>query len=306
MLSGWATGIAQLLVILALAPGLQGLIQRVKAMMQGRHGPGVLQPYFTLAKQLRRQDVRPPAATFIFRAVPRLALAAVLAGSLAVPLLWSPAPLGWGGDLIAVIGFLALERYITALAGLDQGTPFGGLGSSRQVTIGALVEPALFALALPWLPVAGSTAWPALIAASAAAPATNAVRFFALAAGLIVVLAETGRLPVDNPDTHLELTMIHEAITLEYAGPQLALLSLAQMLKQLLVIALVLDLLLPWGAAGPLGPAVTLLKWGAAGVGLGVAESLSAKLRFFRLPAYLGASAALSSAAAVIQVWGGR
>ncbi len=305
-MNDWIGAVLQLLVVLAVAPAMQGLIQRCKAILQGRHGPGLLQPYFTLAKQWRRQDMRPPAASWIFRAAPRLALATVLTACLAVPLLWSPAPLGWGADLVAVVGLLALERYAIALAGLDQGTPFGGLGSSRQMTVGALTEPALFALALPWLPLAGSTAWSALIAASTASPATSAVRFFGLTAGMIVVLAETGRLPVDNPDTHLELTMIHEAITLEYSGPQLALLSLTQMVKQVLVIAMAVDLLLPWGTVPPLGIGVTLVKWGAVGIGIAVAESLSAKLRFFRLPAYLGASAALSSAAAVLQIWGIR
>ncbi len=301
----WGAAVAQALAVLLVAPLIHGLIQRVKAVLQGRHGPGVLQPYFTLAKLWRRQDIRPQPASWVFVAAPRLALGIVVAACLSVPLLWSPAPLGWGGDFIVVVGLLAMERYVVSLAGLDTGTPFGGLGSSRESTVGALVEPALFALALPWMVLARSTAWPALVAASASATPASVVRFFGLGAGLIVSLAETGRLPVDNPDTHLELTMIHEAMVLEYSGPQLALISLAQMTKQLLVLALVADLLLPWGAGG-LQPVAALAKWVALAAGLGVAESLSAKLRFFRLPGYLGAAAALSSVAAVLQVWGVR
>ncbi len=302
---------AQLVAVLVLAPFVQGLIQRVKAVMQGRHGPGLLQPYFTLAKLWGRQEVRPQAAGVLFGAGPRLALGIVLAASLVVPLLWRPSPLGWGGDFIVVVGLLALERFVVGLAALDPGTPFGGLGSSRESTLGALAEPALFALALPWMVLAGSTAWPALVAASASASPASVVRFFGLAAGLIVLLVETGRLPVDNPDTHLELTMIHEAMVLEYSGPALALISLAQMIKQVLVLALVADLLLPWaiGAAHlPWGlqPVAAFAEWLALAVGAAVAESLSAKLRFFRLPAYLGAATALSSAAAVLQVWGVR
>lgn len=307
----WSAAVAQALAVILVAPLVQGLIQRVKAGLQGRHGPGVLQPYRTLLKLWRRQDVRPEAASWIFGAAPRVALGLVVAAALCLPLLWTPAPLGWGGDFIVVVGLLGLERFVLSLAGLDTGTPFGGLGSSRENILGALVEPAFFALALPWMVVAGSTAWAALITASANAAPISVVRFFGLGAALIVSLAETGRLPVDNPDTHLELTMIHEAMVLEYSGPQLALIMLAQMVKQLLVLALVADLLLPWGVgrtvlAPALQPLLALAKWFALAVGLGIAESLSAKLRFFRLPGYLGAAAALSSAAAVLQVWGGR
>ena len=299
----WVAAVAQALAVLLLAPLVQGLIQRLKAALQGRRGAPLLQPYFTLAKLWRRQDLRPEPASAVFAVAPRLALGLVLAASLCLPLLWRPAPLGWGGDFILVIGLLGLERFTLGLAGLDTGTPFGGLGSSRASLVGALVEPALFALALPWMAVAGSTAWPALLAASAASAPASVVRFFGLAAALIVSLAETGRLPVDNPDTHLELTMIHEAQVLEYSGPQLALVGLAQMLKQLLVIALVSDLLLPWRFGGVL---TVLARWLGLAAGLAVAESLSAKLRFFRLPGYLGAATALSSAAAVLQVWGVR
>ncbi len=307
----WGAAVGQALAVLLVAPLVHGLIQRTKAALQGRHGPGLLQPYFTLIKLWRRQDIRPTPASWIFVAAPRLALGIVVAATLSVPLLWNPAPLGWDGDFVVVVGLLALERYVLSLAGLDTGTPFGGLGSSRESIVGALVEPALFALALPWMVLAGSTAWPALVAASASATPASVVRFFGLGAGLIVSLAETGRLPVDNPDTHLELTMIHEAMLLEYSGPQLALISLAQMTKQVLVLAVVADLLVPWGVGGlalPPGvqPVAVLAKWAALAAGLGVAESLSAKLRFFRLPGYLGAAAALSSAAAVLQVWGVR
>lgn len=292
-------------VLLLLSPLVQGLIQAIKARLQGRRGPSPLQPYFTLAKLWRRQDLRPAASSLVFVLAPRLALGLVLAAAAAVPLLGG-GPLGGTGDLIVVLALLALERFVTGLGGLDQGTPFGGLGASRQAVLGALVEQAFFALALPFAASSGGTAWAGLVQASLRTPAAGSVRLFTLAAGLIVLLAETGRLPVDNPDTHLELTMIHEAVALEYSGPQLALLMLAQMGKQLLAMAVVADLLLPWGPAGPAAAAVDAGKWLALAVALALAESLSAKMRFLRLPSYLGAAAALGSAAAILQVWGAR
>ncbi len=303
----WGEAVVQLGLLLGLAPLVNGFIQRVKAAFQGRHGPSVLQPYFTLRKLWRRQDLRPQASTWLFATAPRLALSIALAAGIGIPLLWYPAPVGWGGDFIIVVGLLALERFVLALAALDTATPFGGLGSSREVTVGAMVEPALFAIALPWMLMAGGTSWAMLITASASIAPLDLVRFFALVAAVIVCLAETGRLPVDNPDTHLELTMIHEAMLLEYSGPQLAMASLAQMVKQLLLVAMVTDLLLPWRWGGPLAQVgISILLWFAAAFGLAVAESVSAKLRFFRLPAYLGTAVILSSAAAALQLWGGR
>ena len=288
-----------------LAPLVQGLIQGLKARMQGRRGPGLLQPYFTLGKAWRRQDVRPAAASPVFVAAPAVVLGLVIAAACTVPL-FGAVPGGWSGDLLVLLGLLAAERFVMGLAGLDQGTPFAGMGASRLAVVGTLVEPAFFALALPFAARGGSTAWGALLLASRHTPVAGAVRLFVAAAGLMVVLAETGRLPVDNPDTHLELTMIHEAVLLEYAGPQLAMLSLAQMARQLLVIAAVGDLLLPWRPAGILAPAAAVGTWLAGGAVLAVAESLSAKVRFFRLPSYLGTATALASAAAVLQVWGAR
>ncbi len=297
----------QALVILLLCPLVQGLIQQVKARLQGRRGASVLQPYFTLAKLWQRQAQAPEAASRIFVLAPRIALGVVVAASVAIPLLVAPtSPAAWSGDFVLFVALLALERWVLMLAGWDQGTPFGGLGASREAVVGALVEPALFALVLPWAVRAGGTGWAGLIGASLGTATASTVRMFTIAAGLIVLLAETGRLPVDNPDTHLELTMIHEAIVLEYSGPPLALLSLAQMAKQTLLIAAVTALLLPWTATGAVGVLVTVAKWLAVAVGIGVAESLSAKLRFLRLPSYLGAATALASAAAVLQVWGVR
>jgi formate hydrogenlyase subunit 4 len=288
-----------------LAPFVQGLIQGLKARIQGRRGPGLLQPYFTLAKSWRRQDVRPAASSSVFVAAPRVVLGLVIAAACAVPL-FGAVPGGWSGDFLVLVGLLAAERFVMGLAGLDQGTPFAGMGASRLAVVGTLVEPAFFALALPFATRSGSTAWGALLLASRDTPVAGAVRLFVAAAGLMVVLAETGRLPVDNPDTHLELTMIHEAVLLEYSGPQLAMLSLAQMARQLLVIAAVGDLLLPWSPAGVLAPVLAAGTWLTFAALLAVAESLSAKVRFFRLPSYLGTAAALSSAAAVLQVWGVR
>jgi formate hydrogenlyase subunit 4 len=290
-----AAGLQALLVAL-LAPALQGWIKRCKANWQGRQGPPLLQAYADLWKLLRKQPLRPEPASWVFRAAPWLVLAATLVAATLVPLLGLRGPLG-AGDLIAVAGLLALARFAQALAALDTGSAFGGMGASREMAIASLVEPALvaaaFALAIP----AGSTD-PGRLASDGLAAgwaALGPAHLLAFGALVVVAIAETGRIPVDNPDTHLELTMVHEGMLLEYAGPPLAALQLAALVKQALVLGLLSALVLPWGldAPTPLAAAVLLLKLAALGALLATIESMFVKLRILRLPDLLASAFAL-------------
>jgi formate hydrogenlyase subunit 4 len=288
--SDFASALGQTLLIVALAPALQGWIKRCKAAWQGRQGPPLLQAYADLGKLLRKQPLLPEPASWLFRVAPWLVLAATLVAAALVPLVGLGGPLG-AGDVIAVAGLLALARFAQALAALDSGSAFGGMGASREMAIAALVEPALvaavFALAIP----AGTTDLGRLAADGIAAgwAALGPAHLLVFGALLVIAVAETGRIPVDNPDTHLELTMVHEGMLLEYAGPHLAALQLAAVAKQALVLGLVAALVLPWGlgAAWPLAIGALVLKWAVLGALLATVESLNVKLRLLRLPGLL-------------------
>ncbi len=292
--------VLQVSLLIAIAPLGQGIVQSVKARMQGRRGPVPWQPYAVAFKLLRRQAVWPQGATAVMRSAPWLQFAAIAVASLSLPIFSAAgAP-----EILLPLFALALARFALGLAALDTGTPFAGLGSSREMTVGALVEPVLLASVLPWVLVAGSTGWPAMLQASLGMGLFSVVRLAAFAALFLVLVAETGRLPVDNPDTHLELTMIHEAMLLEYAGPPLAVILWGAWLKQIFLVALVAALVLPWGIGRPLGLLWAAGEWLALLVALGVAESLAAKMRYLRVPAYLATSFALSLSALALQVAG--
>jgi formate hydrogenlyase subunit 4 len=288
--------ILQVLLVVAVAPALQGWIKCTKATWQGRAGPPLLQPYADLGKLLRKESLVPEPASWIFRWAPWLVLGATLTAVTLVPLVALRGPLG-AGDVVALAGLLALARFAQALAALDTGSTFAGMGASREMAIAALVEPALvatvFALAIP----IGTTDAGGLAEAGLAAGwgALGPAHLLALAALLVVAIAETGRIPVDNPDTHLELTMVHEGMLLEYSGPHLAALQLAAIAKQMLVLGLVGALLLPWGlgAPWPIAVAALILKLGVLGLFLATIESLYAKLRILRLPDLLATAFAL-------------
>jgi formate hydrogenlyase subunit 4 len=292
----------QVLLVVALAPALQGWIKRCKAIWQGRRGPPLLQAYADLAKLLRKETLLPEPSSWVFRGAPWLVLAATLVAATLVPLVGVRAPLG-AGDVIAVAGLLALARFAQALAALDSGSAFGGMGASREMAVAALVEPALvaaaFALAIP-----AGTSDVGRLAADGLAAGWSAVgpgHLLALAALLVVAVAETGRIPVDNPDTHLELTMVHEGMLLEYAGPHLAALQLAALAKQALVLGLVSGLVLPWGLGAPLPLAIGALMLKCLGLGalLATIESLYVKLRILRLPDLLATAFALGGLSVV-------
>lgn len=278
---------------LLIAPLLQGLIKSVKAFWQGRQGPPLFQVYLDLWKLARKGAILPDPASGVFQIAPPLVLGATLLAAALVPIVGSESPLGIG-DVILVAGCLALARFALALAALDTGSAFGGMGASREMAISALVEPslivALFALAIP----AGSTAIGGLVAAALpSAPGPGAL--LALGALLIVAIAETGRIPIDNPDTHLELTMVHEGMILEYSGRRLLLLHLAALVKQTTILSLIVAVALPWGITA--APALALVIWlgklAVLGIALACIETASAKLRILRLPDLLASAFAL-------------
>ncbi|MFA6316657.1 MAG: NADH-quinone oxidoreductase subunit H [Elusimicrobiota bacterium] len=288
---------AQPFVLLMLAPLVQGCVRKLKAVLQNRQGAGVLQPYWDLLKNLRKEEVVSETASPIMRFVPYAAFSATFLACFLVPVLLPASPLGFAGDMIALVYLLALPRFFMALGGLDAGSAFGGMGSSREMMISSAAEPALIAALFTAAVRAGSTG--AAEAASAAAASAPAALGPGLALGFIalflVALAECGRLPVDNPATHLELTMVHEAMILEHSGRSLALIELSSMLKLTLFLTLLANLFIPWGLASRTDPASAVFSAGIFGLKLGglvltlsVVENSTAKLRLFRVPDFLG------------------
>jgi formate hydrogenlyase subunit 4 len=289
---------AQAALLVLAAPLVTGFVQKLKARLQCRRGASLWQPYRDLAKLLRKGTVQSDTASPFFRAVPVLVLAATVTTTAMVPVVWAPAdgaalPLG---DAILLVALLALARFLLAIGALDAGGAFGGMGASREMTVGLLVEPALM-LAVFSVAVSGGTTDVGLLAArrEALALSWTAPDLLALFAMLILALAETGRIPVDNPDTHLELTMLHEGMLLEHSGPGLACIVLATHVKQLVTLTLVAALFLPLGLARGSAPAELALALGAflakvlaLATFLGLVESSYAKLRLFRVPQFLG------------------
>ncbi len=306
-MTGYLLEGGQALLALILAPGLVGLIRWLKARLQSRRGAPPWQPYFELRKLLGKETVVSTNASWLFRFTPYLVFASTAAVTLLVPLVAAPLPFDAAGDLLVVVYLLLLGTFFLALAGLDPGTTFGGMGASREMTIAAIAEPtlalAIFSLALG----AGSTNLGRIVTQTLAHPGAviNPGHLLAFAALFIVTLAETGRLPVDNPSTHLELTMIHEAMVLEYSGRYLALIEWAASLKLLIFLSLLANLFAPWGLATALSPAALGLaaaawvaKLAALSIAIALIETRVAKLRLFRVPELLGASFVLALLAA--------
>ncbi|HSE58243.1 MAG TPA: NADH-quinone oxidoreductase subunit H [Nitrospiraceae bacterium] len=289
---------AQTFVLLAVAPLIVGVIRKVKARFQCRRGASIVQPYADLAKLFRKQPVVSSTTSWIFTATPSILFASTLTAGLLVPAFFSQMPLNFAGNIIALVYLLALGTFFLILAGLDAGSAFGGMGSSRAAIVASLTEPALmlsiFAIAL----TAGSTNLSTIVHKTALLEGVvtdPSPHLMALAALFIVALAETGRVPVDNPATHLELTMIHEAMVLEYSGRYLALIEWAAGLKLVVFLTLIANVFAPWGiattsapAALAVGLAAYLLKVTALAVMIGMIECMFAKLRLFRITDLLG------------------
>jgi len=298
----------QLLLLLAIAPLISGLIKTLKARLQTRRGPGVLQFYRDLYKLFRKGMVIPDTASWIFTAAPYVVFVTTALAGLMLPMISTEAPLGLFGGVLAIVYLLGLGRFFLALAGLDTGSSFGGLGSSREMTISALAEPAMM-LAVFTVAIAAKSTNLSEVARSALGQNWRFLapeQMLACAALYLVLIAETGRIPVDNPATHLELTMVHEAMILEYSGPHLALLEWAASMKQLVLMTLLVNVFWPFGLAG--GPSALgalgglgwlLLKLGLLGCSIVLVETTNAKLRLFRVPEMLAVAFTLGALALV-------
>jgi formate hydrogenlyase subunit 4 len=298
----------QLLLLLAISPLISGLIKTLKARMQTRRGPGILQFYRDLYKLFRKGMVIPDTASWIFTAAPYIVFVTTLMAGLMLPMTSTKAPLDLFGGVLAIVYLLGLGRFFLALAGMDTGSSFGGLGSSREMTISALAEPAMM-LAVFTVAIAANSTNLSEVARSAAgqnwrffAPA----QMLACAALYLVLIAETGRTPVDNPATHLELTMVHEAMILEYSGPLLALIEWSASMKQLVLMTLLVNVFWPFGLAS--GPSVAgamgglgwlLIKLGLLSCSIVLVETTNAKLRLFRVPEMLAVAFTLGTLALV-------
>lgn len=298
----------QLVLLLLVAPLVSGIIKTLKARLQTRRGPGVLQPYRDLFKLMRKGMVIPDTASWIFRATPYIVFATAALVGLMIPMTTADAPLSLFGGVLAVVYLLALGRFFLALGGLDTGSSFGGLGSSREMTISAIAEPAMMLAIFTVALGANSTN----LSEMAQAAQSQSWKFLApsqmlaFAALFIVLIAETGRIPVDNPATHLELTMIHEAMILEYSGPYLALIEWGASIKQLVLMTLLVNTFYPFGLSS---------GWTAPGLGLGLifylakllglaccivmVETTNAKMRLFRVPELLAVAFILGALALI-------
>jgi len=303
-----AISLLQVLTALLGGPLLIGLMRKVRCRLEGRVGPPIRQPLLDLRKLARRERTRPDQASWIFPLAPLVLVATTLVIAAIAPLLASGPAFGWSADLFAIVYLLLLGSVALALGALDTGTAFGGMGASRAMTIGALAEPALLVAVLALSVPAHSSNLPIIITGSLSHPLWLATpgRLLALVAFMIVIVAESGRLPVDNPSTHLELTMIHEAMVLEYAGPDLALVKLGESMRLAVLFALFADLFVPWGIAtapGPghlaLGLVTTVAKVAVLGVGLAAFEVGVAKLRLFRVPELMAGAFVLSVLAVI-------
>ena len=298
----------QALLLVALAPLVRGVVARFKARLQNRQGSSVWRPYLDLYKLFHKEDLVPPTASPIFRAAPVLLFASTVAAAAMAPVLHPSSLLGTLGDFILLAYLLALGRFFLILGAMDGGSSFGGMGASREALVSTLAEaPLLLSLvAVAILAHTGTLAGIAQWALQQHFFRISAVHALAFAALALVSIAETGRIPVDNPTTHLELTMIHEAMVLEYSGPSLALIEWASALKLNLMMALLIGLFAPWGmhTSGSLlawiwALAACLLKLaGLAGL-LALVESSVAKLRMYLVPDFLGVASALSIMAVV-------
>jgi formate hydrogenlyase subunit 4 len=298
----WALVLLQTALFAAAAPLFAGWVKRIKCYLQNRRPPPFLQPYRDLRKLLAKEILLAHTASPIFRIAPYVVCGTTVLAAAAIPLLAVELPVSAMADAIVLVGLFALGRFFLALAGLDVGTAFGGMGSSREMMVASLAEPAMLMVVFTLAMVAASTNLSTVI--SHTLEMELAIRpslLFGLLALLLVGIAETGRIPVDNPATHLELTMIHEAMILEYTGRHLALMELAAQVKLMIYAVLVANLFIPWGIASRLSAEALLIaafalgvKLALLGVALAIGETAVAKMRVFRVATFLAVAFTLA------------
>jgi formate hydrogenlyase subunit 4 len=289
----------QMAFVLAIAPLLTGIVRKFKARLTRRRGASVFQPYRDLLRLMRKEAVLAHNASWLFRVAPYLVFASTWVAAALVPTFAGGLVFSWTADLIAIIALLGFGRFFLALAGMDVGTSFGGIGSSREMMIASLAEPAMLLTVFSLALVAGSTQL-STVAEMMGSPemGLRVSLGMALFALIMVAIAENARMPVDNPATHLELTMVHEAMILEYSGRHLAMIELASSLKLVLYLSLIACIFVPWGIAAPgtgtafyaVGAVAYLGKIGFGAFLLALFETSIAKMRVFRVPDFLGAA----------------
>ncbi len=294
--------VLQLVVVIAIAPLMLGVISRTKAIVAGRTGQPLLQAYYDIAKLLRRGSVLSTSTTLVFLAGPAIALVAALLASLMLPLLGSGAPIAFAGDAILFVYVFALARFFTTSAALDTGSAFEGMGAAREVTFACLAEPALLLGLLALARLAHSLSLSTLLTVSGPTWRTaSAALVLIVASWFIVLLAENSRVPFDDPNTHLELTMIHEVMVLDHGGPAFGLVLYASAVKLFVFGALVAAVVLPHPGNAGAGAALNVAAVLVVGVLIGVVESAMARLRLVRIPQLL-VTATLIAAFAVVLV----
>ena len=284
--------IVNTVLVVLVSPLFVSLIKKVKAFMQGRQGPPIFQTYFTLAKLLRKERVYSTNTSAIIRIAPYVNIVCVLAASLFVPLVYIPQPIAGVGNVILFLYLMVCAKFFMALGGLDAGSTFGGMGSSREMTVSAVVEPVIIIVFAALGVLTKTVNLHEMFAVSLqSALVFNPAALLISLSLFIILVVETSRIPVDNPETHLELTMIHEAMLLEYSGPDLALMEISSAVKQTLLMAVLINILIPWGLASNLAivPVVVsaiafTAKAAILSLVIGIFESSIAKSRFFRLP----------------------
>jgi formate hydrogenlyase subunit 4 len=300
--------IAQIFLVVALAPLITGWVRLVKSRLNGRIGASPLQPYRDIYRLLQKEAVVAHSASWVFRAAPYVTFAAVWLAAAIVPTFTTDLFLAPAADLIALVALLAVSRFWTALAGMDVGTSFGGLGASREMMIASLAEPAMLMVSFSLSLISGTTSPAHIIGFILGGGIGIEVSMgLALAALVMVAIAENGRIPIDNPATHLELTMVHEAMVLEYSGRHLALMEGAGMVRLTLFMALIGGIFAPWGIAVPgtgaaalaVGLGAFLAKCFVLATALGIFETMIAKMRVFRYADFLGGALLLGLLATI-------
>lgn len=295
--------------MLLVAPLMTGFTRRVRARLLRRQGPGLLQPYRDLLRLMRKEAVVADSASWLFRAAPYLIFAATWVAATLVPTFATNLPFASAADLIVIVALLGTARFFLALAGLDVGTAFGGIGSSREMMIASLAEPAMLMVVFTVALFAGSSQLSSITVYMLGPDARLSVSLALALVGLaMVAIAENARIPVDNPTTHLELTMVHEAMILEYSGRHLAVIEAASFLKLLLYLSVIACVFTPWGIAQSgaglyayvVGLASFAVKLAAGGFLLALFETTIAKMRVFRVPEFLGAALMLGLLATLL------
>jgi formate hydrogenlyase subunit 4 len=309
VIGAWLSQLVQLLLVVAVAPLVAGVTRKFKARLLRRRGPTLLQPYLDLLRLLRKEVVIADNASWLFRAVPYIVFGTTWVAAALIPTFATGLAFSGAADLIVIVGLLGTARFFLALAGLDIGTSFGGIGASREMMFASLAEPAMLMVVFTLSLFAGSTQLSS-IANYMLGPNANLSISLALAlvALVIVSLAENARIPVDNPATHLELTMVHEAMVLEYSGRHLALIEAAAMVKLVLYLSLIACVFVPWGTApigGGAGAYLVGLIAFAAKITVGafllvLFETAIAKMRVFRVPEFLGVALMLGLLGAIL------